>query len=456
MKRVFLTLLSTLLFVATLSAQSPEIIREKLKANPDYTLATYTTYPTIDVAQRAKAPKGFSPFYLSTVNRHGSRYQNTPNANYFVERITTLRKLEQENLLTELGKRILKYMCQAEEAQHDKIGELSPLGAKQLYEMGQRADDCFGEIFSNGGKIVGITSTYNRCKESMQNFVKGIKERNPDVTIDLSWDDKYQAIVRPYNFSKAYDKAKQEAFKHHATMGEWLKSQEAWANSHECKTSLAKIVTDVDLAIEKVGIHPFLFGYEMFSGLLFMQNFEIGERDLHTQIFSAEDMYAFYVYKAFNWNCTRACEGMAIMDIRHAHIRPLVEDIINQAERAIEGKDKVCANLRFTHDTNVMPLLSALKINGTRAIYTGDVESCAVSTFVSEMIPMAANLQFVFYRNAKGEVLVRILLNESDATVPIEGVAPHFYRWEALRNYMVGELAMFDRRIAAHNGQKSN
>jgi hypothetical protein len=97
-----------------------------------------------------------------------------------------------------------------------------------------------------------------------------------------------------------------------------------------------------------------------------------------------------------------------------------------------------------------MPLISALKINGARATYTGGVESCAVSTFVSEMIPMAANLQFVFYRNREGDILVRILLNERDATVPIKDVAPHFYRWEALRDYMLGELAMFDQRVATN------
>ena len=46
--------------------------------------------------------------------------------------------------------------------------------------------------------------------------------------------------------------------------------------------------------------------------------------------------------------------------------------------------------------------------------------------------------------------LVRILLNERDATVPIKDVAPHFYRWEALRDYMLGELAMFDQRVATN------
>ncbi len=450
MKRVLLTLLSTLLFVATLSAQSPEAIRAKLKESPDLTLATYTTYPAVDVTQRVAAPDGYTPFYLSTVNRHGSRYQNTPNTKYFLHRIAILRELEQANLLTDLGRQVLQYMCQAEEAQHDKIGELSPLGAKQLYEMGQRTHNSFGEIFRKGYKIVGITSTYNRCKESMQNFVKGVQELAPKVSAELSWGNEYQPIVRPYNFSPAYDDEKQKAFKRHTSEGAWLKSQEAWANCHECKESLKKIVTDVDLAIEKVGIHPFLFGYEVFSGLLFMQNFEVGEKDLHTKIFPAEDMYAFYVYKAFHWNCTRACEGMPIMDIRHAHIRPLVEDIIAQADKAVKGEGKVCANLRFTHDTNVMPLISALKINGARATYTGGVESCAVSTFVSEMIPMAANLQFVFYRNREGDILVRILLNERDATVPIKDVAPHFYRWEALRDYMLGELAMFDQRVATN------
>ena len=46
---------------------------------------------------------------------------------------------------------------------------------------------------------------------------------------------------------------------------------------------------------------------------------------------------------------------------------------------------------------------------------------------------MAANVQFVFFRNPAGDVLVRILHNERDAGLPLGG-GP-YYRWETFRDY---------------------
>ena len=37
-----------------------------------------------------------------------------------------------------------------------------------------------------------------------------------------------------------------------------------------------------------------------------------------------------------------------------------------------------------------------------------------------KITPMATNLQFVFYRNKANDVLVKVLLNEDEATLPIK------------------------------------
>lgn len=52
---------------------------------------------------------------------------------------------------------------------------------------------------------------------------------------------------------------------------------------------------------------------------------------------------------------------------------------------------------------------------------------------VHRVSPMAANVQFVFFRNPAGDVLVRILHNERDAGLPLGG-GP-YYRWETFRDY---------------------
>ena len=101
-------------------------------------------------------------------------------------------------------------------------------------------------------------------------------------------------------------------------------------------------------------------------------------------------------------------------------LRPMVDDIISKGNEAIAGKNPHCANVRFTHDSYVGPLLSVMGYEGCVAKYNNDLELAATSFNHGMMVPMAANLQVVLYRNKAGEVLVRSLLNERDVFLPIE------------------------------------
>ena len=56
-------------------------------------------------------------------------------------------------------------------------------------------------------------------------------------------------------------------------------------------------------------------------------------------------------------------------------------------------------------------------------------------------IPMAANLQLVFFRHPrKEEVLLQVLLNEEPVVLPIEPVTGHFYSWKAFETYYGNQL----------------
>ena len=53
---------------------------------------------------------------------------------------------------------------------------------------------------------------------------------------------------------------------------------------------------------------------------------------------------------------------------------------------------------------------------------------------------MAANLQVVLYRNEVGEVLVRSLINERDAYLPIECKTAPFYPWSDFKSLVEGNM----------------
>ena len=54
--------------------------------------------------------------------------------------------------------------------------------------------------------------------------------------------------------------------------------------------------------------------------------------------------------------------------------------------------------------------------------------------------PMAANLQLIFFHNAVGQVLVKLLHNEREVHLPLVAVEGPYYDWKDLRRYFMGLL----------------
>ena len=105
-------------------------------------------------------------------------------------------------------------------------------------------------------------------------------------------------------------------------------------------------------------------------------------------------------------------------------------------EAVLEGSHRA-ADLRFGHDVGLLPLIGTLGIDGMDERYESRTVHEHWNSF--EFMCMASNIQMVFYRNRKGEVLVKVLYNEKETTIPALGAsAGPYYRWEDLREYLLG------------------
>ena len=73
MRNILLTVLAAVLLGAAASAQIKQDAKAEVYANIDRSGGVYCPYPDGQPLP-AKAPKGYKPFYLSHIGRHGSRY----------------------------------------------------------------------------------------------------------------------------------------------------------------------------------------------------------------------------------------------------------------------------------------------------------------------------------------------------------------------------------------------
>jgi hypothetical protein len=62
------------------------------------------------------------------------------------------------------------------------------------------------------------------------------------------------------------------------------------------------------------------------------------------------------------------------------------------------------------------------------------------------VFPMASNIQLIFYREdvADKDVLVKVMLNEEEAQLPIESDMAPYYKWSDVREYYLTKIAQYE------------
>ena len=178
-----------------------------------------------------------------------------------------------------------------------------------------------------------------------------------------------------------------------------------------------------------------------------MQNFGWHDRSLIDSIFTPDERHALYKIDNYLLFCSFGGTSLPDSNRYFATMDLLVDDIIKYADLAIEGKNSASADLRFGHDYYLLGLLATTKFNEIPmdCDYT-DIDKLAEVWRGYQFITMASNMQFVFYRSKKSpDVLVRILHNENDMTLPIESATAPFYKWEDVKSYLANQVAAFKK-----------
>jgi hypothetical protein len=136
---------------------------------------------------------------------------------------------------------------------------------------------------------------------------------------------------------------------------------------------------------------------------------------------------------------------------------------LNLLKNIIETADTVTqtqATLRFGHEVCVMPLACLLELdNCGMAIENLDELDTYWRNY--RIFPMGCNVQLIFYRpkvkkgkaaNAStpttgSDILVKALLNEREAYLPIDTNNWPYYKWQDLRKYYLDKIAAFEEGL---------
>lgn len=401
--------------------------RAEIEALPARAAGVYFAYPTDSIETKAHTPKGYEPFYASHYGRHGSRYLISDND---YERVMeVLAKGHEAGALSPRGELLRLQLDTIWEEARGRGGELSPLGARQHRGIGRRMAEHYPAIFADGAEVTATSTTVMRCAHSMFNFVQGLRDVQPKLVVPMESGERTMVFMNYQSpESSALNRSNGPYYQ------DYRRFKTAMSKPDRLVGTLFSDSRYVDVWVDKDGFVNDL--YWLASDL---QNMETDISLLN--LFTTEELYNMWQYANFSFFARASTYPRA--DGKHvANARNLLRHIVDGADSYIaDGRHG--ATLRFGHDGNIIPLLGLLRVEGCYADteVPGELSQSYADYYVS---PMGANLQFIFFRPAKGksgDILVRVLHNERAASLPVADAGEKgLYRWDDLRAYLTSLL----------------
>ena len=423
----------TLLLILAVSScrlSVAQSVIDLIKQRPSYASCNYDVYPDSITAKLTPAPAGKKPFYISHYGRHGSRYIS--NRSGFDTPYFMMLHADSLDELTPTGQQVLRHMNNIMRNTEGRWGELTGYGKQQMQKIGRRMAERFPEVFHPGANVTCISTVVPRCIESMGSLAMEMLQVCPQLHITM------QASKRTQWYMNYQDKKLRKSY----MTPEAQKALDAYTATRMGNTRLMELIfKNPDIAEEFVNQEDFSY-YLMKMGL-FQLNTNFNRNTNLIGLFNTNDLYRMWQVDNAYWYLQHgACKlngGNQPYTQRH-----LLKKMIADADSCIKLPDPG-AQLRFGHETVLLPLVCLIGVNGFDFSTDNLDELEGHGWWCSSVFPMASNLQFIFYRsNPKDkDVLVKVLLNEVEATLPISTDCATYYHWSDFRQYCLNKLAAY-------------
>ena len=423
----------TLLLILAVSScrlSVAQSVIDLIKQRPSYASCNYDVYPDSITAKLTPAPAGKKPFYISHYGRHGSRYIS--NRSGFDTPYFMMLHADSLDELTPTGQQVLRHMNNIMRNTEGRWGELTGYGKQQMQKIGRRMAERFPEVFHPGANVTCISTVVPRCIESMGSLAMEMLQVCPQLHITM------QASKRTQWYMNYQDKKLRKSY----MTPEAQKALDAYTATRMGNTRLMELIfKNPDIAEEFVNQEDFSY-YLMKMGL-FQLNTNFNRNTNLIGLFNTNDLYRMWQVDNAYWYLQHgACKlngGNQPYTQRH-----LLKKMIADADSCITLPDPG-AQLRFGHETVLLPLVCLIGVNGFDFSTDNLDELESHGWWCSSVFPMAGNLQFIFYRsNPKDkDVLVKVLLNEVEATLPISTDCAPYDHWSDFRQYCLNKLAAY-------------
>lgn len=392
----------------------------------------YKPYSSECIPAHTPPPAGYEPFHIEHYGRHGSRWLIDPK-NYDVP-VEQLEKAAKAGRLTPQGQSLLTLLRTIRADAAGRLGELTPLGARQHQEIARRMAANYPSLFAPGLRVDARSTVVIRCILSMLNAVSTLREAAPgiEVTTDASEADMWYMNHHDPLKNSINDSIQK------AVLDPWKEAHPAAGDY------LGRLISDPDFARDSIDSRE-LFNH-LHEVALNMPSHDGRYPAILTEVFSPEEIDRAWRHNNAQWFLNGANlslnGGIAPTVQRH-----LLRNMLQSADTAATSPRR-SVNLRFGHETMVLSLAVLLELSDYGKEYSC-FETLSDHWRAYEIFPMACNIQMVFYRPEgsvdPADVLVKVMLNEREQPVAfLTPVTGPYYRWTELRDAVMRKLSWRD------------
>ena len=416
-----------LLLIATLLPAGAQTVIDLIREKPQYASCNYNTYPDSIKAKQTPAPQGKHPFYISHYGRHGSRYIN--NRSGFDIPYKMMLHADSVEELTPIGKRVLEEARLIMADTEGQWGDLTSYGKKQQRQIGRRMAENFPEVLCPGARVTAISTVVTRCVESMGSFLTEMLQVEPQLNITM------EASQRNMWFLNA-----RTPLRNNYLTPEAKKAYEAYIANRTGNSRLMEMIFKNPDIVEEL-VDELYFNYYLMKMGLFQSNTHLYMNTFLKDLFHTDELYRMWQIDNVLWYIQHgACK---LNGGRQPYSQAgLLRKLIADADSCLQ-MERPGVQLRFGHETVLLPLVCLIGVNGYDLATDNLDELEEKGWWCSSIFPMASNLQFIFYRSGLNDkdVLLKVLLNEEEAQLPIPTDCAPYYHWNDFRSYCLQKIS---------------
>ena len=397
--------------------------KELIAQHPEFSPGIYHSYnEPVNRTSIITRPEGYTPFYISHYGRHGSRWHSSEH--FYETSLQPLQKAYKEGCLTPAGEDLLRKVRILAEDAEGRWGDLSPRGVREHRGIAERMFKTYPEVFEGEARIDSKSTVVIRCVLSMAAFNERLKELNPAIEISRESSQRNMGFMGNRAMTNKIGVFRKAGQIRDSLMMEWVKPERF----------IKSIFTKDDFVEDNIS-NPTKWMYSVYMLAGICQDCDYLGLDLYPY-FETDELYD--LWRTINcWAYMALGPNEQFGTLIKNEAIPLLVDIISATDAAIEGESHLAANLRFGHDTNIVPLLTLMGLSNVDICTS--LEDLQNKWNISLISPMANNLQMIFFRSEDSEdVLVRVMHNEYDVQLPLDG-AP-FYKWTDLKEYLINRI----------------